>query len=299
MTDQELDVKALEVAKGYMGEFAPLTVVIGFLAVTGYFSLPFLVHAEVIAFWLAAPVMAVLAYAAYTALHEAAHGSISGSRQNLRWVNELVGYAAALVLAIPLTAHRHEHLAHHRHTNDPESDPDYCVKDLNESPIAAVRAVAAAMTENYRFYLTKRWGTGNASQNRSFCIEVLAIVGIRVAIMMLTDPLIALALFALAGLGGLLLLGYLFANLVHDPYEDQGRYVDTATIVAPGRFNTLMTWMWLFQNYHSIHHLFPRVPFYHYRRIFDEIEPIMLQRGAPVYRLGLSGLERREVVAQA
>ena len=293
MTEQELDVKALEAAKRHMGEFAWLTAILGLTAAGLYFALPFLVATGMVPFLAAAPAMAVLTYLAYTALHEAAHGSVSGSHQGLRWINELVGYVSGLVLGVPLTAHRHEHLAHHRHTNDPDADPDFLLSDLTRSPLAAVRAAAKGIFQNYRYYLKHRWSLGNASQNRAFCLEILAIVGVRLAIMLLTDPVAALALFLIGGLGGTIILGFLFANLVHNPYQDVGRYVDTSTIVAPGPVNGVMTWLWLFQNYHSIHHLFPRVPFYRYREIFDEIEPIMLARGAPIYRLGLSGLERR------
>lgn len=299
MTDQELDVQALEVAKQYMGGFAPLTISMGLLATGGFFATPFLVDAGVISFWLGALLMALLTYVAYTALHEAVHGSISGSHRNARWVNELVGYACALVLAAPLTAHRHEHLAHHRHTNDPESDPDYGLSDLNRSPLAAVNAAAKGIFENYRYYISHRWANGNVSQDRAFCAEIAAIIGARLLVIALVDPATALALFAVGGLGGVVLLGYLFANLVHDPYQDVGRYVDTATILAPPRLNTAMTWLWLFQNYHSIHHLFPRVPFYHYRKIFDQIEHIMLQRGAPIYRLSLSGRQRSAPASRA
>jgi beta-carotene hydroxylase len=81
--------------------------------------------------------------------------------------------------------------------------------------------------------------------------------------------------------------------LVHHPYKEVGRYVDTSTIIAPRPINSALTWAWLFQNYHSIHHLFPRVPFYQYRELFEAIEPIMLERGAPIFKLGLQGLERR------
>jgi beta-carotene hydroxylase len=43
--------------------------------------------------------------------------------------------------------------------------------------------------------------------------------------------------------------------------------------------------LWGYQDYHSIHHLFPKVPFYRYRRLFNEIADRMDQMGAPVYRL--------------
>lgn len=35
----------------------------------------------------------------------------------------------------------------------------------------------------------------------------------------------------------------------------------------------------------------PRVPFYTYRTIFEDIEPIMVARGAPIYHLEMRGLK--------
>ncbi|MEP1470065.1 MAG: fatty acid desaturase [Halieaceae bacterium] len=299
MTEKDLDGAAMDAAKQYMGGFAWPTVVLGLFAAVLYFALPFFVSAGFVSFWVAAPVMAVLTYVAYTGLHESVHGSISGSQQSLRWVNEFVGYTCGLVLGIPMTAHRHEHLAHHRHTNDPGADPDFVLSGLTDSPASAVKSAMQAIMENYRYYLKKRWPEGKASQNRAFCLEIVASISVRVAVLMLTDPGITIALFILAGIGGTVLLGFLFAYLVHYPYEDEGRYVDTATIVANGPFNAVMTNLWLYQNYHSIHHLFPRVPFFHYRKLFETIEPIMGARGAPVYRLGLSGLKLQKQDAAA
>ena len=293
MTEQEMDTLALQEAQQYMGSFAWPTIILGLTASTLYFALPFLVSSGLVPFLVAAPLMGVLTYVSYTALHEAAHVSISGSHQRWRWINEWVGYISGLVLCVPLTAHRYEHLTHHRHTNDAHTDPDFALSGLTQSPVSAVRSAGKAIWENYRHYLNKHWAQGRGKQNEAFCLEIAASIAIRVAIVLLTDPGITIALFLLAGIGGTVLLGFLFAYLVHYPYKDVGRYVDTATIVASGRANTVITWLWLFQNYHSIHHLFPRVPFYQYRKIFESIEPIMLARGAPVYQLSTSGLQRQ------
>ena len=94
----------------------------------------------------------------------------------------------------------------------------------------------------------------------------------------------------LAWLVGFSITLYLFAYLVHRPHENVGRYVDTSTVLAPGRLQPLLNWLWVFQNYHSIHHLFPRVPFYQYQKLFCDIEDVMIAKGAPIYRLGASGL---------
>ena len=100
-----------------------------------------------------------------------------------------------------------------------------------------------------------------------------------------------LVMILVGGIGGVALLMYLFAYIVHRPHESVGRYIDTSAIIAPAWCNGLVTWLWLFQNYHAIHHLFPRVPFYHYRRLYEEIEPTMRANGTPIYKLDLSGLQ--------
>ncbi len=48
---------------------------------------------------------------------------------------------------------------------------------------------------------------------------------------------------------------FLFAYIVHTPHESVGRYVDTSTFVVGGPAGKLITLLWGYQNYHSIHHL--------------------------------------------
>jgi len=95
-----------------------------------------------------------------------------------------------------------------------------------------------------------------------------------------------LVLTVLANLLGNFIIVALFAVAVHHPNTERGRYLDTSTIILPAWINGPVTWLWLFQNYHSIHHLFPRVPFYRYRAVFDRIADIMAARGAPIHRIG-------------
>jgi fatty acid desaturase len=40
-----------------------------------------------------------------------------------------------------------------------------------------------------------------------------------------------------------------------------------------------------------MHHLFPRLPFYRYAKLYKEIEETMAAKGAPVYRVTLRGLQ--------
>ncbi len=285
-TDQD----ELRAAQQYMGGFAWPTVLLGVVVFFAYILVPLLVAGEQLPLWLGTLLMAVLTYMAYTVLHDAAHGSISGSNQSLRWLNECMGYLAGFMMMIPMTAHRHEHLSHHRNTNDPEADPDYVVADLLRSPWYPLYAIAGIIVSQYRYYFSQRWGKGPRSQDVKFCLELVAIIGFRVLFMVQGYWLEGAVLFLVGGLGGVFITMYLFAYLVHHPHQTMGRYVDTSTFDVPGSMGGIVTWLWLFQNYHAIHHLFPRVPFYHYRKLFYQIEPVMLANGAPIYRPGKSAL---------
>ncbi len=279
-----LDQEARESASGYIGSFALPTVILGIVLVLSYLAIPLLVVDGTMSLLAALPIYVFITYAMYTVMHDAAHGSISGSNASLRWLNELMGYLAGFVLMVPLTAHRHEHLAHHRNTNQADGDPDMVVKDMAQSPFHAVRAAARIVAGNYRYYLTQRWHKDPTSQRVRFCLEITLAIGLRVAFLAQGYWLEGLVLFVIGGIGGIALLMFLFAYIVHTPHESVGRYVDTSTFIFPAPVNGLITWLWGFQNYHSIHHLFPRVPFYHYRKLFHDIQHIMIARGAPIYR---------------
>jgi len=292
-----LDLVALEAAKQHMGNFAWPTVVLGIVLVAVYLATPLLVVMGVMPLLVAVPLAGCVTYASYTVLHDAAHGSISGSHTSLRWVNEALGYIAAWIFMMPLTAHRHEHLAHHRHTNMPAEDPDYVMSDMTRSPFHALRAAARIYTGQYTYYFKNRWDKAPRSQNLILCLEVVVALAPRLAFIAAGFWLEGVALFAIGWLLGIALVMFLFAYIVHTPHEAVGRYVDTSTIVIDGPAGKLATLLWGFQNYHSIHHLFPRVPFYTYRALFEEIEPVMVARGAPIYYLGLRGMHSRKMVS--
>lgn len=288
-----LDQQALASAKRYMGGVAWPTVCLAVLVFGSYGLVLAASLVGALSLWLATPLIALLTYLSYSVLHEAVHGSITGNQQNLRWLNEACGYVAAWILMTPLTAHRHEHLAHHRNTNDRDGDPDYHVGDIRNAPIQAMIAASKVFHGQFSFYLQHRWNRASVHQNLQFCSEIAAAVLPRLALLAAGFWVEGALLFGVAWLLGVAITLYLFAYLVHRPHEVVGRYVDTSTVLLPGRGQPLLNWVWVFQNYHSIHHLFPRVPFYQYEKLFQEIEPVMVAKGAPIYRLSVSGLEPR------
>ena len=286
-----LDQKALASAKQHMGVVAWPTIVLGLALGVSYLATVAMVLAGVLSVLPAIPLVAVITYFSYTVLHESVHGSIGGNRQSLRWINKALGYMAAWILMIPLTAHRHEHMAHHRHTNDEVEDPDFHVGQMRNSPQAAARATLQAIISQFSYYSKHRWATAPAKEKLYLCLEVAAALIPRLAVLAAGYWVEGLALFVLAWLIGATVLLYLFAFIVHQPHEQVGRYVDTSTILFSRPLHSLFTGLWMFQNYHSIHHLFPRVPFYKYAKLYEDIEHIMAAKSAPVYRITLRGLE--------
>ncbi len=286
-----LDQKAVAIARQYMGKVAWPTIVLGLSFALTYVATVTLALTGVLSLWLAVPMVAMLTYFSYTILHEAVHGSISGNRQSLRWINKAMGYVAAWIVMIPMTAHRHEHTAHHRYTNDEIKDPDFHIGQIRDSLPAMVLAVLRAMVTQFRYYSENRWTKAPYKEKVYLCIEVAAALLPRFAVMVAGYWVEGLALFVLGWLIGAIILLYLFAYVVHRPHEQVGRYVDTSTILLAKPLHSLITWLWLFQNYHSIHHLFPRVPFYKYAELYGKLEDIMLAKGAPVYRITARGLK--------
>jgi beta-carotene hydroxylase len=281
------DQRSREAAKAYIGEFAWPTLLLAVVLGVAYFGAVVAVGAGQLSYLMAAPLLMLLTYASYTVMHEAVHGSISGSHSRLRMCNDLAGYLAGWVLMIPLTAHRHEHLAHHRNTNQGEDDPDAIVATMTRSPWQAVSVASRMLVSQYAYYFRQRWSKSPASQNLRFCLEVGCIIVLRIYLLSLGETVPMLLLMLTGTLGGVLITLYLFAYLVHQPHKAVGRYVDTSVFVMPGWRGKVLTALWGYQNYHAIHHLFPRVPFYRYTRLYKEIEPILLKKGTPVYHLSL------------
>jgi fatty acid desaturase len=56
----------------------------------------------------------------FTLEHECSHNTAFSGR----WLNQIVGRAAGLIVLVPLDWFRFFHFEHHRHTNDPAKDPE-------------------------------------------------------------------------------------------------------------------------------------------------------------------------------
>lgn len=291
---QDLEVlnrQAIATAREYTGAIAWPTVALVALVLAGVIADFWLFATGALTLAAALPIYAVLTYFSYTPLHEAAHGNIHGGREGLQWLNDLCGYLVAPLIAIPYSTHRVEHFNHHRHTNQPDKDPDYIVSNMRHGLLAFVFSGFHLLWVQNTYLFRSYWATAPRRERVSYFAELGLSIGWRV---------LFLALVAREGAGALLLWGYLvgafftvywFAYRPHLPYEEPARYRNTNSLLMPAWMKPL-EWFWLGQNLHSVHHLFPRVPFYRYHALHRRIEPILRAHGTPII-----GVFSREPIA--
>lgn len=224
-----------------------------------------------------------LLYALYTPLHEAVHSNIAGKSSGLNFLNEAIGYIAGSILAVPFTLHRSAHMAHHRATNVVGEDPDAVFRHNGFWHV--ITHSLLVIVNEYREYFAGTYSRAETQTKFIVWTELTIMLGWRIALVIAGFPLEILVLALLANLTGVILVGTFFAWIVHTPFDKTERYQTTSTIILPRWIHTPATFVWLWQNYHSIHHLFPRIPFYNYRKLFEEIRPGMEERGAPIVDL--------------
>ncbi len=286
MTDTDINRRAAT----HMGEASWPTVWLAAGSVLCYLLLIGLAAADILPLLVAFPLATYLVYVTYTPLHEAVHRNICGRHRSLLWLNHLVGYLVAAVLGVSYTMHRAAHMAHHRETNVADKDPDLVTTD--RTLWAVLTCGSKMVVSEYRDYFSNVFPRAPIRERVIVLLEVLFFVGWRVALALSGYATETLVLAVLANIAGVTLLGFLFAWVVHTPFNETERYRDTATILLPAPIHGLLTRLWLWQNYHSIHHLFPRIPYYRYATLFEEIRTGMEERGAPIVDLGAPGLER-------
>lgn len=231
---------------------------------------------------LAWPVAAVgltlVAYAAFTPMHEAAHGNVSGGVAGWRWLDPAVGWAMSLLFGSPFWAFRAVHLRHHGRTNQ-DDDPDLWV--ASPHPLGVVARCLTILPHYHWVYLRRlMWATPASAREGRVAAAVLlatAAAAVGVAIAGGGAALLALWLGPVWLASGM--LAFAFDWLPHVPHQRIGRYVDTRAIDVRALDAVLLG-----QNLHNVHHLYPRVPFFRYRAVFDAMADEFEAAGTEIWR---------------
>jgi beta-carotene hydroxylase len=276
-----LNKEAIAAARKHMGGVAWLTVALTFFVVMSFVASLALYAHGLIPPWAATAIVAVLTYFSYTPLHEAAHKNINGDTESLSWLNDLCGYLVAPIIGVPYASHRFEHFTHHRYTNQPDKDPDFVISELNQGVRGFFSAIVKFLWNQNAFFALHNWSSATLKERLVYCLELTLSIGWRVVfISLVAQPWVVLVILGGYFLGGFF-TGYWFAYRPHLPYQEPKRYQNTNSLIMPTWMKPF-EWIWLGQNLHSIHHLFPRVPFYRYHALHREIEPVLRAHGTPI-----------------
>ena len=261
-----LEREALRISKQYSGEVAMPTICLTISIIFLFLTILFLFANEYLSPVFTTLLLTFLTFASYIPIHEAVHGNIGGNNKKFKWLDNLVGYFMAPFFGAPFTSHYKEHLMHHSQTNT-NKDPDSHIKDLFKSPKHFFKAVPTAIITQYTFAI-----------NSYTAVEIIFIIGWRLLFILYTGLISILVLFFSWFFGTFLLL-YLLSYLPHKPYTDSARWKNTNIRLFPIQWLENLIFQ---QNLHAIHHLFPRIPFYNYRKVFQKIEPTLREKDTPI-----------------
>lgn len=227
------------------------------------------VQGHISAFW-AILLNALASYWFFTVFHDAAHRALGQSQA----LNDWLGRISILPFSpFPIfRAFRFIHMQHHRHANEPSSlDPDAYT---GEGPKWLLPLRWMTVDLNYYRYYLSHWRTRPRSE---FWETVLAFL---FGILVLAGCLAMgwwkemLLYWILPGRIAMFFLALAFDYLPHQPKlatQQENPWQATNNRIG---LEWLMTPLLLWQNYHLVHHLYPRAPFYRYIRIWKAGEPV-------------------------
>jgi beta-carotene hydroxylase len=238
--------------------------------------------------WLGLLLNSVFASTFYMPMHEAVHKNIWGKVNRGRIVEEVIGFLCSIPTGIEYSSHRAGHMRHHAYTNDPDRDPDHFTDGrLTELPIkfygmtmlytllpvfALVPFTRVLLPSSLRKVLARRDGNKNEgkAQIRFWLVTwVVLIVGFSTG-----HGLQVLMLWWLPARIQLCWLMFIFAWYPHHPARETSRYRHTRVAVFRGSGLLIRG-----HDYHAVHHLYPRVPHYKLKMLWNELAEDLVPRG--------------------
>ena len=216
------------------------------------------------------PVQGILIVFLFTAMHETIHGTAFKSAQ----LNRLVSTVAGFLILIPPTWFRYFHFAHHRHTHDPDNDPELMSPKpetvaqyalyLSGIPLWTVMAKVIAKNAiggTDEPYVPEK---GKAKVGLEARVTLAAYLALAVASVALWSPALLWAWIVPVLLGQPFLRAYLLAEHARCPHVanmlENTRTTFTTALVR------LIAWNMPF---HAEHHAYPAVPFHKLPRFHE------------------------------
>ena len=180
------------------------------------------------------------------------------------------------------------HLMHHRETNDDDLDPDHWIKATN--PLVILFRCFTIVPFYHHFFFRKVALNPKEPANFKVAAHVLAVYWLLYSLAFWLCIFgywrEVLALWLGPHWIGSAMIIYFFAYLPHQPHDTKERYRHTKIYKVSGPLAKVVNWLYLFQNYHLIHHLFPRIPFYLYCEAFKDLKPVLEREGSRIFEFG-------------
>lgn len=198
----------------------------------------------------------------FTLSHECTHQTPFRSV----WINELIGHAIAPLLALPFVWFRYFHLAHHKHTNDPDHDPELSGGGRPATRLAMLIYLTGG--QYWRGNLRTLWGNATGKirapylpKRRHFAMRreaslILIFYGLA-AISLFYTPLLLWIWILPVLVGQPFLRLYLLAE--HGLCPPVADMLENTRTTFTSRLIRALAWN---MPYHAEHHCFPNVPFH-------------------------------------
>ena len=271
-SEPDLMRREREIARRHIGKFPWLSVTWAFVNLAVWLSLWPLVLSGTLSVWIAFPIATLNVMLCYLPSHEAQHDIIARPGDRLRWLNELVGHVSTIPLVLPYRVARLTHLEHHKHTNDPDLDPDYGTHA--SGPLAAIwnslQARQPGVPNAYGETL-QRIGRPDVMLDAAFA--TLAYYTILFVLAWSGYAIEAALLWWLPRHIGQTYIVYYLSWAPHHPAKETGRYRNTRGFRAA--FGNIAS---MGMQYHIVHHLHPRIPLIRTPRAFHEMRHVLEAR---------------------
>ncbi|OPZ24303.1 MAG: Fatty acid desaturase [bacterium ADurb.BinA186] len=263
------------VTKEHSGFFAWPTVFLGCAVGIGFFGSIVLTYLGFIALALCSCLNFILCYLAFTPLHEAVHNNIRGPFRQWQWIESAVGHITGTMLLGPYPCFVFLHLSHHAHTNEANHDPDMWV--AGKSAWSVFWRCMSILPHYYHYFFTSQ----KRAARRVFWPTLLSLLTLfsllAIAISLSSFSFILLAWILPAWFANAA-LAFMLDYLPHVPHNTIVRYKNTNII-----YGSLIYWISMGHSYHLIHHLWPRIPFYRYKRAFLANRSMLEKEGTPIF----------------
>ncbi|MCJ8333357.1 MAG: fatty acid desaturase [Epibacterium sp.] len=255
------------------------TVIIGIAVMAGMLGVYALAFAGIIPLWLGCILNILLLHPNYTVIiHEAGHGNIAHEVEEMRWLENTIGWIASFFyLFLPYSVAKVVHDHHHAYTNDPDRDPDYFMETSHNLLGLIMNSLRFGVMWPY-FALVKRRHHPDMKKIRfSAYLYFVITLGFCVAMFSAGFGAELAMLYIIPTFTAAFLLALILDYVPHAPGRQGDRYRDTRIYHFLGSF-----WYTLGHSLHLIHHMFPRVPWYHYPKVYRELLPELQREGAPI-----------------